>query len=586
MNNCQLFVINYPFSVEKRDMDRVDIKTLIEMLAYRAQETAVSTAYTYQNEPKIYAEMWLSINRVATYLLQLGLARHDRVVMALPNGHDFFAAFYGAQRAGGIAVPVFPGYSAGRILQMVQLCGAKIVVLPSETPAEQLNLLREQTAPLGLTLITVTEADGMAVEASFPEIDPDDIAFLQYTSGSTGNPKGVQLTHRNLITNVNQMIAGMEITPEEIFVSWLPVYHDMGLILKTMVPFYLGAQTHLLPTGLGKIHHWVEAIQGHQATFTAAPDFAYRLLVRRISKPEDYDLSTLRVALNAAEPVRVSTMQDFEAAFGLRKVMVAGYGLAEATVGVSMWPPNHTAKVDDRGFVAVGRPFPEVAITILREGQPVPAGEIGEIAITSTANTSGYFNNAQATEALYWSHDGAGENFSTQRRRGAEGFEERFARWRAANPFSGELMTFLSGDLGYLDQEGYLYVVGRKKNMIIQAGETIYAAEVEEVVNDVTAVRYSAAVGIDQARIEGEQVVIFAETRGDENTPQAQFQETIIDIVQAFQERFGFRPGDVYLLKPKTIPMTYNGKLQHIKLKQQFLDGDLRENGRILYPDY
>ena len=567
-------------------MDRIDVKTLIEMLAYRADVTAVSHAYTYQNEPKTYAEMWLSINRVATYLLQLGLARHDRVVMALPNGHDFFAAFYGAQRAGGIAVPVFPGYSAGRILQMVRLCGAKIVVLPSETAADQLNLLREQTAPLGLTLITVTEADGMAVESSFPEIDPDDIAFLQYTSGSTGNPKGVQLTHRNLMTNVNQMIVGMEITPEEIFVSWLPVYHDMGLILKTMVPFYLGAQTHLLPTGLGKIHHWVEAIQGHQATFTAAPDFAYRLLVRRISKPEDYDLSTLRVALNAAEPVRASTMQDFEAAFGLRKVMVAGYGLAEATVGVSMWQPNHTAKVDDRGFVAVGRPFPEVAITILQEGQPVPAGEIGEIAITSTANTSGYFNNAKATEALYWNHGGARQKNSTQRRRGAEGFEERFAHWREANPFSGELTTFLSGDLGYLDEEGYLYIVGRKKNMIIQAGETIYAAEVEEVVNDVTAVRYSAAVGIDQARIEGEQVVIFAETRGDESTPQVQFQETIIDIVQAFQERFGFRPGDVYLLKPKTIPMTYNGKLQHIKLKQQFLDGDLRENGRILYPDY
>lgn len=561
-------------------MDRIRIQTLIEMLALRAQETAVSIAYTYQNEPKTYAQLWQDINQCATYLQQLGLERHDRVVIALPNGHDFFAAFYGTQRVGGIAVPVFPGYSPARILQMVQLCGAKIVVLPSSMPLEQLNRLREQTTPLGLTLITVAESKELETSASFPEVRPDDIAFLQYTSGSTGNPKGVQLTHRNLITNVNQMIAGMEIRVDEIFVSWLPVYHDMGLILKTMVPFYLGAQTHLLSTGLGKIHRWIEAIQQHQATFTAAPDFAYRLLVRRISNPQDYDLSTLRVALNAAEPVRASTIRDFEAAFGLDRVMVAGYGLAEATVGVSMWQPNHAAKVDDRGFVSVGRPFPEVNITILQDNKPAPAGEIGEIAITSPANTSGYFNNAQATDALFW--DG---EVLTRRRGGAEGFERAFVEWREANPISFEPTTFLSGDLGYLDEDGYLYIVGRKKNMIIQAGETIYAAEVEEAVNSVTAVRYSAAVGIDEGRIEGEQVVIFAEIREDDTSPEA-FQETSIDIVQAFQERFGFRPGAVYLLQPQTIPMTYNGKLQHIKLQQLFLDGELRENGRILFPDY
>lgn len=534
-------------------MDNINVKTLTEMLAYRAQNTAVSIAYTYQNKPRTYAQLWQSINQFATHLQQLGIKYQDRVVMALPNGHDFFAAFYGTQRVGGIAVPIFPGYSPSRILQMVQLCGAKIIVLPSATPNEQLQQFKEQTASLGLTLVTLAESNNIKPASSFPYIQPTDIAFLQYTSGSTGNPKGVQLSHANLLTNINQMIAGMEITKDDIFVSWLPVYHDMGLILKTMVPFYLGAQTHLLPTSLSKINLWLEAIQQHKATFTAAPDFAYRLLVRRIINPEDYDLSTLRVALNAAEPVRASTIRDFEAMFDLNQVMVAGYGLAEATVGVTMWKPNTAVSVDNRGFVSVGRPFPEIEITILKEGKPAPIGEIGEITISSPANTLGYFNNPKATETLFWDD----------------------------NP-----RAILSGDLGYVNEKGELYIVGRKKNIIIQAGETIYAAEIEEVVNTVTAVRYAAAVGIDESRIEGESATIFAEIRTTEDDSQQQYQNILIDIIQAFQGRFGFRPGAVYLLKPKTIPMTYNGKLQHEKLKRMFLDGELRENGRILFPDY
>jgi len=539
-------------------MPKPDSQTFISLLAYRAQETAKVVAYTYQNEPCTYAQIWQRLNQFAAYLQHLGLKRQDRVVMALPNGHDFFAAFYGTQRAGGIAVPVFPGYSPTRILTMVKLCGAKIVVLPSATPAEQLAYFKKQTASLGLTLITVAESTGMEAAAPFPEVVPDDLAFLQYTSGSTGNPKGVQLSHRNLLKNVNQMIVGMEITADDIFVSWLPVYHDMGLILKTMVPFYLAAQTHLLPTSLTQIHHWLEAIQHHRATFTAAPDFAYRLLLRRIQDPGAFDLSTLRVALNAAEPVRASTIREFNEVFGLNQVMVAGYGLAEATVGVSMWKPQTAVPVDARGFVSVGQPFPEVSITILKDSQPVPPHEIGDIAITSTANTSGYFNNPEATQTLYW-HNGDNQTIPT---------------------------TILSGDLGYLDEAGNLYIVGRKKNTIIQAGETIYAAEIEEIVNGETAVRYAAAVGIDDGRVEGERVTIFAEIRTAEDDTPDIFQDILIGIIQRFQDRFGFRPGAVYLLEPKTIPMTYNGKLQHEKLKQMFLQGELRQNGRILFPDY
>ena len=524
------------------------IKTLIDLLAYRAQETAVSTAYTYLDEPCTYQEMWVRINRFASYLQSFDVQKGECVVLALPNGHEFFAAFYGAQRVGGTAVPIYPGFSPARILAMVQLCRARIIVLPSETPPTQLEQFKTQADKYGLKLITVANSVDSEINANFPEIQPDDVAFVQYTSGSTGSPKGVQLSHRNLLDNVRQMIAGMEITADEIFVSWLPVYHDIGLILKTMVPFYLAATIYLLPTGLSDIDLWLNSIQTHRATFTAAPDFAYRLVMRRVSDPSAYDLSTLRVALNAAEPVRSTTIQGFEKMFNLNSVMVAGYGLAEATVGVSMWKPSSTPKVDPRGFVSIGRPFPHISLAIVQDGQAVGVGEVGEIAIQSIANTRGYLNNPTATEQLFW--------------------QETYV---------------LSGDLGYLDEDGYLYIVGRKKNIIIHAGHSVYPQEVEEVVNSVENVRYSAAVGIDRGGVEGEQVVIFAEVRGSETTPQTLFEDVVIDIVQAFNGRFGFRPARVYLVKPKTIPMTYNGKLQHQTLKSQFLDGQLADNGRILF---
>lgn len=529
-------------------MSLADIPTLIDLLAYRAKASADIPAYTYRQEPCTYRQLWQRINRFAACLQSFDLQRDERVVMALPNGHDFFAAFYGVQRAGGTAVPIFPGYSPDRLLTMARLSLARLVILPASTPPDKLAQFQAEAAAHDLTILTPTAAVPFPPEGNFSQIAADDVAFIQYTSGSTGNPKGVQLSHRNLLDNVRQMIAGMAITANDIFVSWLPVYHDMGLILKTMTPFYLAASLFLLPTSLSNLHLWLDTIQARRATFTAAPDFAYRLALRRVTDPAAYDLSSLRVALNAAEPVRASTIQAFETAFNLKNVMVAGYGLAEATVGVSMWPPSTPHRVDDRGRVSVGPPFPHIKLFILQDDQPVGPGQIGEIAIQSIANTRGYFNNPAATEQLFW--------------------RENIIR---------------SGDLGYLDEDGRLTIVGRQKNIIIHAGHTIYPQEVEEVVNGVAGVRYAAAVGIDRGGVEGEQAVIFAEVRGSKKTAVAQFEAIVIEIVQAFYGRFGFRPARVYLVKPKTIPQTYNGKLQHQELKAQFLAGRLEADGRILF---
>jgi acyl-CoA synthetase (AMP-forming)/AMP-acid ligase II len=528
-------------------MTSPEFTTLIEMLAWRAETSPEKVAFTFNRIPCTFKELWQGVNHFAGSLKRLGIKPNECVLIVLPNSAEFFFAFYGIQRAGGIAVPLFPASGMERIFAITELCQARVVVLSSNAPAETLRRGREAGRNRGLHIVTVDDSIGESNISNFPMLHPEDVAFLQYTSGSTGNPKGVMLTHANLLTNIRQLIAGMEISQHEVFVSWLPIYHDMGLILKTMVPFYLAAETHLLPTNLRDIHPWLERIQSCKATFTAAPDFAYRLVLNRV-QPNEYDLSSLRVALNAAEPVRATTIFEFEKRFDLRNVMTAGYGLAEATVGVSMSPPGQSPKVDERGIVSVGKPFPGVEVRIMDESKTLEFGQAGEILIKSTANCKGYYNNPEETENLF-----------------RDGF-------------------IVSGDMGYLDVQGNLYITGRKKNIIKHLGQTIAAQELEELVDTMPNVRYSAALGIDRGRLEGEQIYLFAETRGN-GAPKI-WEELTLQIVEAVHARLGIRPARVLFLKRHGIPRTHNGKIQHVLLKEQFLSGSLNENTLILYPDY
>jgi len=527
--------------------------TLIEMLASRADISPEKTALVFQNTRITYRDLWEEIRKFGLYLIKLGIQPGDRILIALPNGFEFFYAFYGAQIARAIAVPIFPHSGAKRILNMARVCGAKVIVIPSISLELKQHPLGKFTEKEKIRLTSVSKSnsiDKTSIKKNLPKISSEDIAFLQYTSGSTGNPKGVILTHHNLLTNIRQMIAGMQITSEDRFVSWLPVYHDMGLILKTMVPFYLGMEFYLLPANLKEISLWLSTIDTTKATFTAAPDFAYRLCLRHLYQSE-YDLSSLRVALNAAEHVRPSTIKQFHAEFNLSNVMVAGYGLAEATVGVSMWAPGTENKIDSRGFVSVGKPFPNIEIKIFEDEKELSPGEIGEIAIKSKANSQGYFHNPDATSDIFMDN----------------GF-------------------LLSGDLGYLDNEGCLYIVSRKKNIIKRAGETISPHEIEEIVDTFPQVRYSAAVGVDRGGYEGEQVHVFAEIRAVEQTNDQYLHNLAVNIVDNFYKEIGFRPARVFLLKPKSIPMTHNGKIQHYQLKLLYKSGKLREAGAILYPGF
>ncbi len=483
------------------------MNTLVEMLAARA--AAGGRAFTFEGRVWTYREVWDEAGRAAAWMLADEVGPGDRVVIALPNGPDFFAAFYGALRAGAVAVPVFPGLGPEELARAVDRCDAAL-------------------------LVTAATWGDAGPAPPLPGTRPDDLAMLQYTSGSTGEPKGVMISHRCLLTNIDQMVAGMAITPEDRFVSWLPAYHDMGLILMTMTPFDLGLELHLLPTSLRRVGTWLETIQATRATFTAAPDFAYRLALRRVS--EDVDLSSLRMALNAAEPVRATTIADFEARSGLEGVMVAGYGLAECTVGVTTWPPGSRPPVDSRGFVSVGPPFPGIDLRIAADG---------EIEVSSPANALGYWGDEDATAEVF-APDG-------------------FVR---------------TGDLGHLDDDGNLYIVGRKKEIIIVGGRNLAPQEIVRIVDRRPEVRMAAAVGIDRGGLEGEQPHVVAEVRGiadDALHPLA------VDIAADVSAALGIRPARVHLVAPGTIPLTHNGKVRAGALRSAITDAAFRP-GAVLYP--
>jgi acyl-CoA synthetase (AMP-forming)/AMP-acid ligase II len=527
--------------------------TLIDIISLRARTAPEQPAVIFPKEILTYRELHEGINCFASNLSQSAFLTQDRVLISLPNSSEFFFAFYGVMLAGGIPVPLFPDSGLTRLLSIAKQSGASAIITSKSFPADMIDEFnqRKKTGKVQLIPISKILAMGFNGDVNFPIIKSNNTAYIQYTSGSTSDPKGVKISHQNLLTNIQQMIAGFKINQGEVFVSWLPAFHDMGLILMTMVPFYLGTKLILLQSTLTNIRHWLEAIQEHRGTFTAAPDFAYRLCLTYVKDTGTYDISSLRVALNAAEPVRLQTIRDFEKRFGLTSVMTPAYGLSEATVGVTTWPVGRPIKSDHRGFVSAGYPFPDVTIKIREDSRAANREGIGEILVKSPANTKGYWNNSEATEKLYTDD------------------------------------SYLNtGDLGYIDDEGCLFIVGRKKNIIIQGGRNIAPKEIEELIDPLPFVRSTAAVGVDSGGREGEQVFIFVDTKYRNRPSEEVLMAMSMEITMTFSDYFGFRPGRVLLLKRGSLPYTANRKLKHGELRHKYLNGTYRQQGNIFFPDY
>jgi len=524
--------------------------TLTEMMERRAALSPDQPYFHLYGETVTYGRLWAQSGRYAAGLARGGVHPGDKVCLIYPTCAEFFYTFFGALRLGAVPVPLYPtlGVEAtARIFRDSEAVAVATIGWFRQGVDESVAL-----APgLGIVLEPPDlEVDAAAVPP--PAATADDLAFLQYTSGSTGHPRGVMLTHGNVVATIGFMAEAAGLTAEDRVVSWLPLYHDMGLIGCAFTPPLTGTPLWLLPPDLRNPRQWLELVTEVRATFTVSPDFGYRNCVRHVRDTSGLDLTSLRAALSGAEPVRTSTIDAFEARFGLERVISPCYGLAEATLAVAIWPRATPLRLDASGrFLSVGRPCSSVAVRILglqedgAAGLELPPGEEGEICVKSPGVMRGYYNNPEATAQVLLP--------------------------------GGWLRT---GDLGFVDAAGYLFVTGRLKDLIVLGGTNVLPADIEEVVDRIEGVRYGAAVGLDSERTGTQRLYLVVEVRGDALAPD-EHHRLVRDIVGRVHEATGHRPARVLLVLPSTIPKTSSGKIQRSRLVEMLAAGGLDE--RVLH---
>jgi fatty-acyl-CoA synthase len=558
-------------------------RTLVEALAWHAERTPERTNVCLHEDdgserPISYGRLWGRATAIAAGLAERHLEPGERVALMLRTEAAFFEAFFGVLLAGGVPVPIYPPFRpdqiedyARRQTGILRNAGARLLVTFAAA-LRVAGLLRPRLP----SLKEVLTVDALAVEnAAPPGVRPaaSDSALIQYTSGSTGEPKGVLLTHANLLANITGIGAAIELGPEDVGVSWLPLYHDMGLIGTWLTALYFGLPVAILSplAFLTRPARWLWTVHAHRGTVSPAPNFAFELCVRRIEdrEIEGLDLSTWRLAFNGSEPVSPDTIERFAhrfARYGFRpEAMCPVYGLAESSVALTVSPMGRGPRIDrivrarfqDRRealpaptddpsalrFVACGRPLAGHEVRILDAGgRSLPDRIEGRIEFRGPSVTAGYFRRPEATRAVM--HDG----------------------WMD------------SGDLGYF-ADGELFVTGRQKDMIIKAGQHLYPQEVEEVAGDIPGIRKGcvAAFGAPDPKAGTERLVVIAETRAESPARHEELRAAVVERVAA---TLGAPPDVVVIAPPRSVLKTSSGKIRRSATRDAYLAGQLARGPR------
>ena len=517
-------------------------RTLVDVLRARADGDGARIAFSFIADGERETLSWTygELDRRARALgahLQSRLVAGDRVVLAYPPGLDFIAALCGCLYAGMIAVPVpalHPRRTAERMAAVAADCQPALQLGPDAA-------------------IDLDAADTWAA----PAVAGDGIAFLQYTSGSTARPKGVKVTHANLLANLAMIQAAERNDASSRGLSWLPAYHDMGLIEGILQPLYAGYPAWLMPPAafLQRPLRWLQAISRLRITVSGAPDFAYALCTRRISDDEaaSLDLSSWRVAYDGSEPVVARTLSGFARRFAACGFCEAAlrpvYGLAEATLLVSASPADRAAPrvlALDAAALADARielaEHDAAAVSVVSCGSAVagtqisilaPSGRVGEIQVSGPAVTPGYWGQP---------------------------------------PAAGPLRT---GDLGF-QHDGELYVTGRLKDLVILRGRKLYPQDIEGSVEACSdAIHAAAAFAVQEDHVD--RLIVLAEV---ERGAGCDGQRVLDAIADAVFRRHECAIAATVLVRRGTLPRTSSGKLMRFRCREQFLASSLHELAR------
>jgi 1-acyl-sn-glycerol-3-phosphate acyltransferase len=525
-----------------------------------------------EGEPIRYRELLDGARRKAAALQSLGVAAGQPVVLMLQTGRDYFLCFFAVLLAGGIPVPIYPPARPAQIEDHIRRqqgildnCAAPVMISMPE--ARTAAWLMTAQVPSLRHVVTPADLDTAPGDYIRPVVRAEDLALLQYTSGSTGRPKGVMLTHANLLSNIRLMGAQIRATSDDVFVSWLPLYHDMGLIGAWLGSLCFAVEFVVMSplAFIARPERWLWAIHRYRGTLSASPNFGYELCLRRLEDSElaGLDLGSWRIAFNGAEPVSPETLRRFTerfGRFGFRSTAPTPvYGLAECSLGLTFPPLDRGPLIDriDRErflregravpagpgvpvleFVSCGMTLPQHALRIVDDaGRARPEREVGHLQFRGPSATRGYYRNPEATRTLL--RDG----------------------WLD------------SGDLAYL-AGGELYLTGREKDLIIHAGRNLYPQEMEEAIGRLSGVRAGrvAAFGARDPALGTERLIVVAETRLQDEDGRQRLRAEINAIVT---ELTGGPPDDVVLALPGTVLKTPSGKVRRAAIKERYERGEI-----------
>jgi fatty-acyl-CoA synthase len=436
----------------------------------------------------------------AAALQAIGVAPRDRVALAMSAGIPFVEVFWALQLLGSVPCAFNPR-------------------VPHDTLARRIERVRPVLVVTDETAAAMSRGRAGLEET---EIVPDDLAFLQLTSGTTGAPRASMIRQRNVIASMRQSEALGHLGRDDVLVGWVPPWHDLGLVRFVIEPVWRGIRCHIVAPAIRTIPEWLTTISEVGGTWSGAPDFAYRLATRMVD-PARVCLSTLRVTINGGEPVRRSSIEQFERHFSISGVVMPGYGLGEATLGVTMNRRGEEIPVDERGNVSCGRPLPGVEV---KAGGSVE--DATEILVRGDAVFSGYFEAPDETARALrdgWLH---------------------------------------TGDTGYQDADGRLFVLGRRAGMIKRAGALIAPRELEEAAQRAVGVGLAAATSQPAAQAPGDATIVVA-VEADPSTGRST-EQIATDVSREIVAALGFAPGRVAVLSPRSIPRTENGKVRHDRL--------------------
>jgi fatty-acyl-CoA synthase len=547
------------------------MRTFIDVLRDNAVHSDRSVTFVRAGgEERVvrYPDLWLEARRRAHAMAATGLQRGDRVALVLPEPDEFILTFIAALAGGFVAVPIYPPQTLAKmeaygdtVRHVLAASGARVLITNDALrPMIEQHLVRGATATRVVSERDVREAEGFEGQSPEP-VSLDDLAFLQFTSGSTSSPKGVMVTHRNLSVNSHAiMFDGLKSTPADRGVSWLPLYHDMGLIGFVIAPLYALVQVMFLPTSafIRRPSLWLDAIHRFRGTITFAPNFAFALATRAVTEGQarSWDLSCMRALGCGAEPIQPDVLRAFMGRFaaqGLRpESILPSYGMAEATLAITfadVAAPIRTDTIDlaamrageakpassgpTMELVSCGRPFPGHDLAVMGPGgKRLGERQVGEVWLRGPSVTAGYYGDPAATEEAFG---------------------------------NGWLKT---GDLAY-QAEGELFICGRAKDLIILNGKNYYPQDIERIVSKIDGIRDGQCVAFSRFDDTGAEIaVVVAESR-------KHVAGLAAAIVSAVRGELGLTITEAHFIKRGTLAKTSSGKVRRRECKRRLEDLEL-----------